>query len=172
MTFSWSFCSRGCSCPLKRSHGLPVKSPCGIIAHTPPTLLPMCPACLSLPTALLLWELLGELLRKPEPAPAGPACWGSAQEADPLSLPSAESCTTCSSTGGQEEGEPCFCPQCPACSHGSALQALVQGQVVVVHIQLRPTNLPSWSFSSCFLSFLPSSAGWGPDQHSGFAVFP
>lgn len=168
MTFSWSFCSRGCSCPLKRSHGLPVKSPCGIIAHTPPTLLPMCPACLSLPSALPLWELL----RKPEPAPAGPACWGSAQEADPPSLPSAGSCTTCSSTGGQEEGEPCFCPQCPACSHGSALQALVQGQVVVVHIQLRPTNLPSWSFSSCFLSFLPSSAGWGPDQHSGFAVFP
>lgn len=30
---------------------------------------------------------------------------------------------------------------------GSAPQALVQGQVVVVHTQLRPTNLPSWSFS-------------------------
>lgn len=31
--------------------------PCGIIAHTPPTLLPMCPACLSLSSALLLGEL-------------------------------------------------------------------------------------------------------------------
>lgn len=38
-----------------------MKSPVEITAHTPPTLLPLCPACLSLSSALLLGELWGAL---------------------------------------------------------------------------------------------------------------
>lgn len=56
---SWGVCHRGCSWPLERSHGLPVKSPCEVTTHTPSTLLHRYPAQLSLSSALLQEETTG-----------------------------------------------------------------------------------------------------------------
>ena len=155
-----------------------MKSPCEIITTPHPNYYPRvrhAPAS----RQPCRWEDFGEQPegvlaaggKQSQPPPALPA-GGRHAERMPLSLPSVGSCTNCSSTGGEEEGEPYFCPQCPACSRASAAQALVQAQVVVVNTQLRPSNLPSWSFSEAAPGLpRPSSAGWSPNRRSGFVGF-
>lgn len=62
---SWGLCSRGCSCPLERSRGLPVKSPCETTTHIPSKLLTTCLTCPGLWSALSLGRLWGAARRCP-----------------------------------------------------------------------------------------------------------
>lgn len=95
---SWRVCHRGCSCPLERSHGLPVKSPDEVTTHTPSELLCTYPAWPNLSSAPPQEETIG--------SPTGPGCtWGAVTPHSPL----------LGAVQGEEEGDPCFCLQLCQC---------------------------------------------------------
>lgn len=147
---SWGFCNSGCSCPLERSCGFlwnPLWNnsthPIHIAAHVSSM-----PQPLISPAAVVgeLWGAVRGVLasggNQSQPLLVLPA-GVQHREQIPFHSPVLGAAPPAQVQGNRREVSNVSAPS----ALGSAPQALVQGQVVVVHTQLRPTNLPSWSFS-------------------------